>query len=127
MACGTVKAEIQYLKRLSLYTKEKPFQLFVPVDRDATDTRTTNLEFESREQVFEDIRGKAATCTLDNDGFRVVEYPTALNPEQFRDRETVESDYFDDVKDILRDIENGYDEVFIFDWRVGYIHHKVPS
>ncbi|KAK3357867.1 methyltransferase CmcJ [Lasiosphaeria hispida] len=118
MACGTVTAEVQYLKRLPLYTREKPFQLFVPVDKDAVDTRSTNLEFESREQTFEDIRGREQLFSLDEHGFEIGVHPTELGPTLFGDREIVESKYFEEVKEILRGVEGGYDEVFFFDWRL---------
>ena len=120
MASGIVTAEIQYLKRLPLYTKEKPFQLFVPVATDAVDTRSTNLEFEAKEQTFEDVRGREEIFSLDEHGFQFGVHPTKLGPELFGDRDAVETRYFDEVKEILRDIEGGYDEVFLFDWRVGH-------
>ena len=118
MASGTVTAEVQYLKRLALYAKEKPFQLFVPVAPDAVDTRSTNLDFEGRDQTFEDIRGREDEYSLDSHGFQVGMHPTRLDPDMFGDRETVESRYFDEVREILRDVEGGYDEVFLFDWRL---------
>ncbi|KAK1835679.1 hypothetical protein QBC39DRAFT_388621 [Podospora conica] len=118
MSSGTVTSELLYLKKLPLYAKEKPFQLFVPVAADAADTRSTNLEFESKEQTFEDIRGREADFSLDSHGFRTGVYPTGLDSDMFGDREVVESRYFDEVREILRDVEGGYDEVFLFDWRL---------
>jgi hypothetical protein len=119
MSSGTVTAELQYLKKLPLYTKEKPFQLFVPVAADAVDTRSTNLEFEAKEQTFEDIRGREDAFSLDTHGFQTGVYPTRLDSDMFGDKEAVETRYFDEVREILRDVEGGYDEVFLFDWRVG--------
>jgi hypothetical protein len=118
MACGTVTAEINYLKRLPLYRQEKPFQIFIPVDKDSADPRVTNLEFEQREQTFVDIRGKADAYSLDEHGFEVRTCPTSLEASSFSDREVVESRYFTEVEDILRTIDGGYDRVFFFDWRV---------
>ncbi|KAK3368629.1 methyltransferase CmcJ [Podospora didyma] len=118
MACGTVTAELQYLKRLPLYQKEKPFQLFVPVDEDATDPRTTNIEFETKEQTFVDIRDRLSEFSLDSHGFQVNVHPTGLDLASFANRETVETKYFAEVEQILKTIEGGYDKVFIFDWRV---------
>ena len=117
MVSETVTAEIQYLKRLPLYRKEKPFQLFVPV---AADTRSTNLEFEAKEHTFEDVRGREDIFSLDEHGFQFGVHPTKLDPELFGDRDAVETRYFDEVKEILREIEGGYDEIFLFDWRVGH-------
>ena len=120
MACGTVNSQVNYLKKLPLYQNEKPFQLFIPVDADAPDQRTTNLEFESKECTFSDIRDSVHSYSLDTDGFQVLQFPTQVDPPSFQDRSIVESRYFSEVKDILRNIEGGYDRVFIFDWRVDH-------
>jgi len=93
--------------------------MFVPVAADAVDTRSTNLEFEAKEQIFEDIRGREDDFSLDSHGFQTGAYPTRLDSDMFGDKETVETQYFDEVREILRDVEGGYDEVFLFDWRVG--------
>lgn len=119
MSSGTVTAEVLYLKKLPLYTKEKPFQLFVPPAADAVDKRADNLEFEAKEQTFVDIRGREDEFSLDTHGFQTGVYPTRLDSDMFGDRETVETRYFDEVREILKDVEGGYDEVFLFDWRVG--------
>lgn len=122
MACGTVKAELQYLKRLPLYKLEKPFQLFVPVDPDAADQRSTNIEFEAQEQTFEDVRGREDEFSLGSHGFEFAVQPTSLSIRDFSDRGIVESRYFREVEEILRNIDGGYDQVFFFDWRVSAQH-----
>lgn len=118
MACGTVNSQVNYLKKLPLYQREKPFQLFVPIDPDAPDQRATNLEFESNERTFHDIRDRIHDCSLDTHGFQLLDHPTKLDLPSFQDRATVESRYFPEVEQILKNIEGGYDRIFIFDWRV---------
>ncbi|KAI1845652.1 hypothetical protein JX265_005342 [Neoarthrinium moseri] len=118
MACGTVKSQVSYLKRLPLYQKEKPFQLFIPIDKEALDQRTTNLDFETKERTFVDVRDTAYSCSLDVDGFQLQSYPTKLDLPSFLDRSIVESQYFSEVEEILKNIEGGYDKLFIFDWRI---------
>ena len=118
MACGTVKAELQYLKKLPLYKLEKPFQLFVPVDPDAADQRSTNIEFEACEQIFEDVRGRENEFSLASHGFQFAVQPTSLSVHDFSDRGIIESRYFEEVKETLRNIDGGYDQVFFFDFRV---------
>ncbi|KAK0613639.1 methyltransferase CmcJ [Immersiella caudata] len=118
MACGTVTGEINYLKRLDLYQKEKPFQLFIPVDENGPGPRSSNLEFEMKEQTFVDIRENLRDFSLDTHGFEVGMRPTALAPADFHSRDTVETRYFEEVKDILKNIDGGYDEIFIFDHRL---------
>jgi hypothetical protein len=125
MACGDVTAPVNYLKRLPLYQKEKPFQLFIPLSDDAPDQRTNNLEFEPRQCNFHDIRNEAQAWSLDREGVQVLQHPTALDLAAFRDRAQVESRYFDEVRQILRNVEGGYDKAFIFDWRVR--PHPLPT
>jgi hypothetical protein len=118
MASGDVVSEVKYLKRLPLYEQEKPFQLFIPIDKDAPDQRSTNLEFELEEQTFHDVRENAYDFALDTHGFQIHEKPTSLDLDAFEDRTVVESQYFKEVEDILKNIEGGYDRIKIFDWRV---------
>ncbi|KAH8881848.1 methyltransferase CmcJ [Thozetella sp. PMI_491] len=118
MACGTVTAEVQYLKRLGLYETEKPFQLFFPVDKNSEDCRTTNLEFESKLQTFVDIRDRIRDFSLDSHGFQILQRPIVLDPSSYLNRDAVESHYLPEVKQILTTIDQGYDKAFIFDWRV---------
>ncbi|KAL2211720.1 methyltransferase CmcJ [Sarocladium strictum] len=127
MASGDVTAPVNYLKRLPLYEREKPFQLFIPLSADAPDQRTTNLEFEPQLCSFHDIRSEAQSCSLDRQGVRVLRHPTSLDLEAFRDRAQVESRYFDEVRHILRSVEGGYDKAFIFDWRLRDSTIPTPS
>ena len=120
MASGTVIAEIHYLQRLPLYKREKPFQLFVPVDKNGSDPRTTNLEFESRHQRIQDIRHNIASYSLDSHSFEARNSPTTLLPSEFSDARLVESRYFAEVENLLKTIEGGYDKILIYDWRVCY-------
>lgn len=117
---GTVTAEVNYLKRLPLYKTEKPFQLFIPVDKNSADPRTSNLEFEPREQRFVDIRDNSSAFSLDDHGFQVKQHLTSLEPASFLDRAVVESKYLPEVEQILKSIDGGYDKIVIFDWRVSY-------
>ncbi|KXJ88484.1 hypothetical protein Micbo1qcDRAFT_17472 [Microdochium bolleyi] len=118
MACGTVQARVDYLKRLPLYQVEKPFQLFIPIEPDAKDQRPSNLEFESKEVTFHDVRDQLSDCRLDSHGFQLLRHPTGLPSASFENRGLVESVYFDEVRDILKTVDGGYDKIFIFDWRL---------
>lgn len=118
MAQGTVVAKLNYLKRLPLYQTEKPFQLFLPVDQNASDRRQSNLEFEGQETVIVDIRPRLTKFTLDEHGFQILRAPTSLSPASFQNRQVVESQYFNEVVEILKRIPDGYDQIFLFDWRV---------
>jgi hypothetical protein len=118
MAQGPVSAKLNYLKRLPLYKTEKPFQLFLAADHDAPDRRQHNLEFEGQDTDIADIRPRLPKFTLDEHGFQIVRAPTSLSPACFQDKHVVETDYFDQVLELLKGIPGGYDKVFLFDWRV---------
>ncbi|CCF32719.1 methyltransferase CmcJ [Colletotrichum higginsianum] len=118
MACGTVEAEVDYLQRLPLYQREKPFQLFVPIHERDQDARSTNLAFEKKTQTFVDMRGRTGEFSLDTHGFQVETVPNKLAPHFFRDREVVEREYLPEVEGLLRGVGGGCDRVFIFDWRL---------
>ncbi|KAK6219602.1 methyltransferase CmcJ [Colletotrichum tabaci] len=118
MACGTVEAEVDYLQRLALYQREKPFQLFVPIHERDQDARSTNLAFEKKTQTFVDMRGRTGEFSLDTHGFQVETVPNKLAPHFFRDREVVEREYLPEVEGFLRGVGGGCDRVFIFDWRL---------
>jgi hypothetical protein len=118
MACGNVRAEIQYLRRLSLYKREKPFQLFYPVDPDTEDQRSSNLEFEYKPQEFIDIRDNVKDFTLDSHGFEFICRTATMDPTLFEDRAMVESQYIPEMYRVLRSVTGGCDRIFIFDWRV---------
>ncbi|CAI0643617.1 unnamed protein product [Colletotrichum noveboracense] len=118
MACGTVDAELDYLRRLPLYQQEKPFQLFVPIHERDQDARSTNLEFEKRTQTFVDIRDQVNDFSLDSHGFQVETSPSRLNAQSFGDQSLIKNEYLPEVENLLKLVGNSNDRVFIFDWRL---------
>ncbi len=115
MASGDVVAELGYLQKLDLYRHEKPFQIFIPID---DGQRQTNLEFEPRTQKIVDIRPNIKSFQLDAQGFEVRECPTAVSYESFQNEELIKSQYLPEIEEELKFIEDGYDRIFFFDWRV---------
>lgn len=118
MACGTVEAEVDYLQRLPLYQREKPFQLFVPICEIDPDARSTNLAFEKKTQTFVDIRERVDDFSLDSNGFQVQTSPSKLDPQSFGDRRLIEDNYLPEIEKLLNGLGSNIDRVFIFDWRV---------
>ncbi|KAJ0276286.1 hypothetical protein COL940_008358 [Colletotrichum noveboracense] len=102
MACGTVDAELDYLRRLPLYQQEKPFQLFVPIHERDQDARSTNLEFEKRTQTFVDIRDQVNDFSLDSHGFQVETSPSRLNAQSFGDQSLIKNEYLPEVENLLK-------------------------
>ena len=84
----TVTGNIQHLKRLSLYEREKPFQLFL-IDAAHADGRTTSLDFEQTFVDIHDIRDEIAPPTLDDNGFTVRHCATSKCEAEFFDLQVV--------------------------------------
>lgn len=112
----------QYIVWQDLYLKEKPFQLFLDIPSDAPDQRKTNIEFEHKEVVVQDIRANEETFSLDSHGFMVRRSGT-LSSLVDMTTTSVESIYLPAVEEFLRAEVEGVDRVFFFDWRVGSLLH----
>lgn len=125
---GDVTAELEYLQRLELYKREKPFQLFIPIDTDGPDPRQTNLEFEMRRHVIHDMRPDLSRFKLDVHGFEVRNAPFrgTEDPTNFQRRDFMESEYLPYVKRLLQSIDGGFDRVFFFDFRVSCTSFSRP-
>ncbi|ETS78888.1 hypothetical protein PFICI_08741 [Pestalotiopsis fici W106-1] len=93
-------------------------KIYYPVQKSSADPRTTNLEFEVQEQTFLDMRESLNSFSLDIHGFESRLWPTQMDTSDFQDREKVESCYFDEAREILKTIDEGYDNVYFFDWRL---------
>ncbi|KAI1741364.1 methyltransferase CmcJ [Xylaria scruposa] len=117
---GDVTAELAYLQRLELYKREKPFQLFIPIDLDGPDPRQTNLEFEMRSHVIYDMRPDISRFKLDVNGFEVRNAPFrgTEDPTNFQCRNFMESEYLPYVRELLKSIDGGFDRIFFFDFRI---------
>ncbi|KAK1750425.1 Aspirochlorine biosynthesis protein N [Echria macrotheca] len=119
MASGDVVADLNYLQKLELYQREKPFQLFIPVDPNSPDPRQNNVEFENRPHTIRDMRPAINDFGLDTHGFEIRPFHTSLDPDSFQKSDVVESQYFAEVEQLLRDtLDGGFDRIFFFDWRL---------
>ncbi|TGO21807.1 hypothetical protein BPAE_0199g00010 [Botrytis paeoniae] len=120
-------ATVQFLKWTDLYTHEKPFQMFLEINAESNEQRTSNLQFEEKSIAVENIRGYEHLFELDKHGFIIRPFPSA--PSCLRDvnRETVVSSYFPAVDELLRQELEGVDRTFLLDWRVRSadpVHHE---
>lgn len=111
-AVGTIK----YIKRLDLYKKEKPFQIFIDIPKTAPDQRFTNLLYEEREETFRDVRGKEENFTLNDHGFAYYHHDFGF--DDYENREAVEANYLPKLEDFLRAKVEDVGKVLFFDWRV---------
>ena len=114
-------ATIQYVKWLPLYETEKPFQLFLDIPSDAPDQRKTNIVFETKTSQAKNIRGQEQEFGLDTNGFC---YRTMNGFEDLNSKSEVTDGYLPAVEQLLKDVVEDVDRIFIFDWRV--IKNKFP-
>ncbi|TEY29811.1 hypothetical protein BOTCAL_0918g00040 [Botryotinia calthae] len=120
-------ATVQFLKWTDLYIHEKPFQMFLEINAESNEQRTSNLQFEEKSIAVENIRGYEHLFELDKHGFIIRPFPSA--PSCLRDinRETVVSSYFPAVDELLRQELEDVDRTFLLDWRVRSadpVHHE---
>jgi hypothetical protein len=112
-----VVTKLEYLRRLSLYEKEKPFRVYYDIPDSATDRRKTNLEFEAKELIIEDIRLKSLNFTLDDHAFAIRKFNTRLHFDAFTNKSTVEKSFLPEVEQLIKS-EIPDASVYFFDWRV---------
>ncbi|KAK4043312.1 methyltransferase CmcJ [Parachaetomium inaequale] len=114
-----VKSQISYIRKLPIYEKEKPFQILFDIPPGVGDQRRTNIEFESREQSFTNIRDRLANFTLDKNGFEICSGPLTWSSGELADQQVIQDTYLPEVERILkRNVTGGFDKVFFFDWRL---------
>jgi hypothetical protein len=113
-----VKTQFDYLVWSDLYERERPFQTFLEVRKDARDQRRHNLAFaQGGEQIVQDVRGQESNFTLDIQGFTFKKHRSALQPSPFNDKTNIENVYIPECVELLKEELDGADEIFIFDWR----------
>ena len=116
MSTSELDVTLKFLDFQELYTKEKPFQIFIDIPKDAVDQRSSNLVFKDVQVPLKDVRTMPDHFSLDGNGFIYRKHKT--NISNLADRETVEMTYLPEVESILREEMEGVDRVFFFDWRV---------
>lgn len=123
---GDVQASFGFLKWSDLYLKEKPFQVYIDIPKDAPDQRRHNLNFEEDiEYTVHSVRGRETQYTLDENGFAYVKHKSSMTAQDFQDEHTVVQRYYEELEELLKRHMDGVDQVCIFDWRVGFFAHRV--
>ncbi len=116
MVASEMEVTLKFLDWQELYSREKPFQIFIDIPEDATDQRSSNLVFKGIQVPLKDVRAMPDQFSLDANGFIFRKHKTDVR--NFADGKTVETAYLPEVEAILRDEIEGVDKVFFFDWRV---------
>jgi hypothetical protein len=112
--------KLEYLQKLPLYEKEKPFRVYYEIPDSATDRRKTNLEFEAKELIIEDIRLKSLNFTLDDHAFAIRKLNTTLHSDAFTNKSIVEKSFLPEVERLIKSEIPGA-SVYFFDWRVSQV------
>ncbi len=99
----------------SLYEKEKPFQIFTNLLPDSQDRRKSNLAWDEREVLVEDLRGQERDFQMDASGFATCQLPGFAD---LSDPEAIREEYLPAVEDMLRRELDDVGTVVVFDWRV---------
>ena len=112
-------ARIEYLKRLPLYEREKPFRVYYEIPKSSPDQRRTNLEFEEKEVPIQDLResGSLDFYSLDKHGFAIRNFETSLPAQSFADRSVVEKSFLPEVEKVIRSEIADITAIYFFDWR----------
>ena len=116
MSTSDVDVTLKFLDWQELYSREKPFQIFIDIPDDAVDQRSSNLVFRNVKIPLKDVRTVPHEFSLDANGFIFRNYKTNVGEDLSRD--TVETTYLPEIETILREELTGVDRIFIFDWRV---------
>lgn len=116
MATSELNVTLKFLAWQELYSKEKPFQIFIDIPDDAADQRGSNLVFQNVQVPLTDVRTVPDDFSLDANGFVFRKHKTEIS--DVADRDTVEMAYLPEVEAILRKEMEGVHRVFFFDWRV---------
>jgi hypothetical protein len=112
------KTQFLYLKGLDLYTREKPFQVFLDIPKESPDQRKSNLVYEDGPtEVVHDVRGHESEFSIDTNGFTFIKHQSKLSNEQFEDTRAVEDIYLPECLNLLKENLDGVDRVHFFDWR----------
>ena len=117
----SVRATIEFLKRLPLYDREKPFRVYYEIPKTSADQRRTNLEFEERQISFEDLRNNdpvRSAYTLDGQGFSLRNLQSSIPEESFSDRALIEKKFLPQVEQLLRSEIPDITAYYVFDWRL---------
>jgi len=124
---GDEHTAFHFLKWQELYYKEKPFQIYIDIPKDAPDQRSHNLLFEQgQETTVRNVRGRENEYTLDKNGFKYIKSASKLPSSHFYNRQAIEDIYLPECEDMIRNHVDHVDKLCIFDWRVG-IRRKIDK
>ncbi|KAK4201352.1 putative Aspirochlorine biosynthesis protein N, partial [Triangularia verruculosa] len=112
------QASVFYMKPDPLYDKEKPYFMNIPIDPAwMPKLRQTNVSYTRRTIDAADIRGHERLFSLDKHGFRLENFHTSLEYNEFANTDLVVTRYYQEVQVFLKQY-TGATEVLPFDFQV---------
>ncbi|KAH8742192.1 hypothetical protein F5882DRAFT_165356 [Hyaloscypha sp. PMI_1271] len=118
MIAQDVTATFGFLEWQELYTRVKPYELFVDIPEGVEGLEMTNCIFTQKEVHVKDLRGSEADLSLNDQGFIYIKHRTCLTNEDLQSRERVEQIYYPQMEALLRKEVEEVDQVHFFDWRI---------
>ncbi|KAK4172754.1 hypothetical protein QBC36DRAFT_196266 [Triangularia setosa] len=96
---AVVDASFQFLQWQALYSKQKPYEVFLPAESFQNKIPRSNLVFEPHSVRVHDVRTQRDEYTLDTHGFQFIRHITMV--EDFKDRTVVQQSYIPEMERLL--------------------------
>ncbi|KAK4201001.1 hypothetical protein QBC40DRAFT_278966 [Triangularia verruculosa] len=97
---AVVNASFQFLQWQALYSKQKPYEVFLAAESFQNKIPRSNLVFEPRSVQVQDVRDRREEYTLDAHGFQFLRHKTTV--QDFKDRSVVGDSYIPEMQQVLR-------------------------
>ncbi|KAL1621774.1 hypothetical protein SLS54_005297 [Diplodia seriata] len=106
------RSQLRYIQWKEDFRREKPYQVLMDVPDGCP---TSNfIVAQEPEQLIEDLRGQESNFNLDDHAFAIQNDHQRLT---VWDKDTVETQYFPQIEEILKRAMGPSIKVYIFDWR----------
>ncbi|OAA53931.1 hypothetical protein SPI_09138 [Niveomyces insectorum RCEF 264] len=112
-----VSAQLDFIKPLDIYTKEKPYQLFLAKPKSRQDVDLTNVEVDTVPNIpLHDVRGREDDFRIDEHGFQYIKHDQTFRA--FDDPQRVNDEFLPQVVKVIKDHIPCAERVHVYDWRV---------
>ncbi|KAL9124331.1 MAG: hypothetical protein Q9217_006331 [Psora testacea] len=113
----TVTAQLGFIKPLDLYTKEKPYWLFLGRPEHMPDVDLTNVKTDTIAGIpLHDVRGREDSYSLDKYGFRFIK--TNQTFQAFDNEQRIIDEYLPQAEKLIKNNIPYAEKIHIYDWRV---------
>lgn len=110
-------AQMNFIKPLELYNREKPYWLFLGRPDHMPDVDLSNVQTDLVTEIpLQDVRSREATFSLEKQGFKFIEHGQDF--EAFDNEQCIIDDFLPQVERVIKDNIVYAKKVHIYDWRV---------